>query len=389
MFLKPIIASFGLVCASQLARAQVLDGNTCGMTFHVDYPAGTSQLLGLFNGLQVYGMAADDANGVVFIAGPDKQLFKWNYGGPPPTSIGQFHDVTGLPVRVDGLAFGGGTLYASVEFDTFAAPDGIYEVNFSGPALIPRLMFGSTSAEIGGIGFNPHNGLIYGTNDAAFPGVGVGIVEIDLAAQTVVQIAPYPAGTGDFDGCTVGDGRVFLLSADAGDPIHVFNLASASYEAPLPSPISCSGFASGGAWTPSLCVGDLIGHNYCGPAVTNSSGMPGVISAMGSTSAAVNDVTLCAAQLPVGQFGFFITSETQGFFMPPGSSGFICLSGAIGRYNGNVGQGPTFTLRIDLTSMPVNPPQAVMPGDTWNFQAWYRDINNTSNFTDGVSILFL
>ena len=32
---------------------------------------------------------------------------------------------------------------------------------------------------------------------------------------------------------------------------------------------------------------------------------------------------------------------------------------------------------------------AVQPGDTYNFQCWYRDIGNTNNFTDGVSILFL
>jgi hypothetical protein len=33
-----------------------------------------------------------------------------------------------------------------------------------------------------------------------------------------------------------------------------------------------------------------------------------------------------------------------------------------------------------------------MPGDTWHFQAWHRDINAlgfaTSNFTDGVRVSF-
>ena len=60
----------------------------------------------------------------------------------------------------------------------------------------------------------------------------------------------------------------------------------------------------------------------------------------------------------------------------------------IGRYNGNVGTGPTFSRTIDLTSMPVNPAQAVQPGEDWNFQAWYRDVGNTSNFTDGLNVLF-
>ena len=36
------------------------------------------------------------------------------------------------------------------------------------------------------------------------------------------------------------------------------------------------------------------------------------------------------------------------------------------------------------------PPHTVLPGDTWNFQAWFRDMNPgpTSNFTDGVAVTF-
>ncbi|MCP3996252.1 MAG: hypothetical protein GY722_14505 [bacterium] len=87
-----------------------------------------------------------------------------------------------------------------------------------------------------------------------------------------------------------------------------------------------------------------------------------------------------------------LAGQTQGFFMPPGSQGFICLAGNIGRYNqtADIVQGPTGSIQLDLTSIPVNPAQAVLPGDTWNFQAWYRDNNPgpTSNFTDAVSVTF-
>ena len=33
---------------------------------------------------------------------------------------------------------------------------------------------------------------------------------------------------------------------------------------------------------------------------------------------------------------------------------------------------------------------AIQPGETWNFQLWYRDNNpqTTSNFTDAISIFF-
>ncbi|MCP3918934.1 MAG: hypothetical protein GY711_25590 [bacterium] len=133
-----------------------------------------------------------------------------------------------------------------------------------------------------------------------------------------------------------------------------------------------------------------VGTNYCGPAITNSTGQPGVISGNGSDVAAANNLSLTAEQLPPGQFGYFLAGQTQGFFNPPGSSGIICLSGNIGRYNApaNIIMGPSGTIGVDLTSIPVNPPQAAVAGETWNFQCWYRDAGNTSNFTDGLMIAF-
>ena len=129
-----------------------------------------------------------------------------------------------------------------------------------------------------------------------------------------------------------------------------------------------------------------VGTSYCGPAIPNSNAVPGVVTA----TAYFEDLHLIASQLPVGQSGYFLVSQTQGFFNPPGSSGFICLGGAIGRFNkpGEIGQGPTFSIEVDLTNLPVNPPQAAQPGETWNFQAWYRDLGNSNNFTDAVSVVF-
>ena len=131
--------------------------------------------------------------------------------------------------------------------------------------------------------------------------------------------------------------------------------------------------------------------NYCTPAIPNSTGLPGIITATGSPVVVLNDVTLTADQLPLYQFGYFLASRTQGFFNPPGSDGFICLGGAIGRYNQpqNIGQGPAFSIQVDLTAVPQpTGPVAVQPGETWNFQCWHRDLVNSNNFTDGVSILF-
>ena len=109
-------------------------------------------------------------------------------------------------------------------------------------------------------------------------------------------------------------------------------------------------------------------------------------------------MTLEASSLPTSAFGFFLVSDTQGFTaMPGGSMGNLCLAGSIGRYVGpgeiqNSGAAGAISLAIDLTSVPQpTGPVAVVAGETWNFQAWTRDSvggQATSNFTDGLSIVF-
>ena len=135
-----------------------------------------------------------------------------------------------------------------------------------------------------------------------------------------------------------------------------------------------------------------LGASYCGPVVPNSTGVPGVVRAFGLVNANQNVLFLTADQLPNGEFGYFLVSRTQGIYVPPSSLGFLCILGDIGRYNqaANVIPGPTHTIQVDLFNLPTNAPgsQWVMPGETLNFQCWYRDVGNTNNFTDGLSIQF-
>ncbi len=146
------------------------------------------------------------------------------------------------------------------------------------------------------------------------------------------------------------------------------------------------------------CGGGVIGTNYCGPGVPNSTGNPGAISATGSAIVANNNLTLVASNLPNNAFGFFLTSTTQDFVMNPGGSlGHLCLGGAIGRYVGpgqiiNSGGSGEIMLLVDLNMHPTpNGLIMVNGGDTWNFQAWHRDFvggSAVSNFTDGLEITF-
>lgn len=138
-----------------------------------------------------------------------------------------------------------------------------------------------------------------------------------------------------------------------------------------------------------------VGTSYCSPAVPNSTGAPGVASGVGSLFVTDNDFTLVASNLPSNQFGFFVGSETQGFTANPGGSlGNLCLGSNIARFTdqiGNAGPGGSFAVAIDLERIPTNPAQAVFAGETWNFQAWFRDTQGpqaVSNFTDGLSATF-
>jgi len=150
-------------------------------------------------------------------------------------------------------------------------------------------------------------------------------------------------------------------------------------------------------WNGRLRYNCAIGSAYCNPAVVNSSGNPALLAAAGSTVIASNNVVLTGSQMPPNVFSIVVTSQTQAPpMMPPGSAGNLCLGGSIGRGVGNqiynTGANGTITVQSDLMNMP-QPMSfvAVQAGETWNFQAWFRDFNlglPSSNYSNGVTIQF-
>jgi len=140
--------------------------------------------------------------------------------------------------------------------------------------------------------------------------------------------------------------------------------------------------------------GDGIGTLYC-DAENNSTGREATILATGSAEAALNDLTLTVIDLPFLSSGYFIVSRNQGFIANPGGSqGNLCVGSGTGRYLGQVGNSGfvgSFSISVDTTAIP-QPSMSVpaAPGETWNFQCWYRDQNpgNASNFSRGYSVTF-
>ena len=144
----------------------------------------------------------------------------------------------------------------------------------------------------------------------------------------------------------------------------------------------------------TTCPALDIGSHYCVPTQVNSLGLHGRLDGMGSEIVSSDQFVLDGKDLPPGVPAYALASRDTDFVvMPPGSQGTLCLGGSIGRMvdtlavtnlNGRA-RFPVFLQRI-----PTTPEVAVMPGETWRFQAWYRDMNPgpTSNFTEALEVVF-
>lgn len=140
-------------------------------------------------------------------------------------------------------------------------------------------------------------------------------------------------------------------------------------------------------------IGPVV-SNYCA-ANLNSTGVFASVTAA-NIDLVGRTMDLTAFDLPQNTFGLFINSQAQGFFPNlAGSAGNLCLDFPIGRHNLQIassGATGTITIPVDLDRVPqASNFLPVMPGETWNWQAWFRDVDSTgatSNFTNGVSVLF-
>lgn len=142
-------------------------------------------------------------------------------------------------------------------------------------------------------------------------------------------------------------------------------------------------------------AGAPIGASTCGPAVPNSSGTPGEVHAVGSTLVASDNVTLQTRAVPPDRLVLFLASRNPGHLPGVGGGqGTLCLGNPIGRYRGpgqvrrtNADGVASLQLHLDRIPQPTGHVQG-LPGDTWYFQAWFRDWNPTatSNLTDARAI---
>ncbi len=149
------------------------------------------------------------------------------------------------------------------------------------------------------------------------------------------------------------------------------------------------------------CTDTGPGNVYC-LSNPNSTGVNSTLSTAGSPVAADDNFELIAS-IPPLSFGFFITSQDQGFVAnPAGSEGNLCLGGTLGRFvapgqvkNSGVAGQITLSTTLGEWSLAAIPtaigPYAAMTGIRTNFQLWHRDVVAgmvVSNFSNAKTILW-
>jgi len=147
----------------------------------------------------------------------------------------------------------------------------------------------------------------------------------------------------------------------------------------------------------ALSASDIAGiygsawSSYCTSAA-NSSGMPSVISALGSASVAANDLALRAGPMASGEPGIYYYGPSQ--IQAPFGNGFRCVGGSTGlvvRIFPFVAADASGFMSTSLDNTGPAHGQ-VAPGASLNFQAWFRDPAGGGagfNLSDGLWVTFV
>lgn len=150
-----------------------------------------------------------------------------------------------------------------------------------------------------------------------------------------------------------------------------------------------------------FCVADQ-GDCGCGgdsllAGCVNSTGLGARLEAEGSASVTSDDLTLVATQLPANTTVLMLMAMNTSRL--PFGDGRICIAGLSKIFRlppalnsgptGTVTGGPGYVALSNTILVPV--PGGIQAGDTWNFQAFYRDVAGCAGFniSNGVSVTFV
>ena len=136
-------------------------------------------------------------------------------------------------------------------------------------------------------------------------------------------------------------------------------------------------------------------NTYCTAGGNSSNGLGASISSFGSNDLSANTFSLAVNGAVPNQFGLFFYGPNQA--QVANGNGFLCVSGGLHRI---LPAGPTdvfggVTRAVDFTQPPMSQgPGMIVPGQTFNFQFWYRDPaagqagGASYNFSNALSVVF-
>ena len=197
--------------------------------------------------------------------------------------------------------------------------------------------------------------------------------EIDLTGDMVTLkyggtvLASYP-----WSGGALGN------SSFNGNRVRAINLYSDTVNFPHVTEVYYDNF--------SLQAGGNVGTAYC-LSLNNSSGAPAAISGSGSSVVSSNSLRLSASPLPntTGLF-FYSANQAQVSF----GNGYRCVAGPIARLGMQTISGGVLTQQLNLLTAPTQS-LMILPGSSWNFQAWYMDAAGGGagfNTSDALTVSF-
>ena len=344
------------------------------------------------------------------------------YGGSAVDS-----QITGNRARIDTVAvaaMGGGAAFSSLlgctiegnaVLDTgFLSSEirgaGLYESN-SDTCIITNNSAVNFDSRGGGVYGGQHKGCVIVGNDAEYGG-GADAASFDRCTivgnggsfEGSIDLVSciYWANTQSFSGpasYSLVEGSLGTGTNIGGDPLFV-NEGQGDFRLTMASP--CVDAGDPGVFDPDGSRADMgafpldtfgmeIGTTVC-YSNPNSSGADARLTILGSPLVAANNLGLRITDLPTNSAGIAIMSVNTTFVPLFGNSqGILCIGSPLIRFNQNIqnsGAAGNVLFVLNLNALPQG--TSFVPGQTWNFQYWTRDINPvlTSNTSSAASVTF-
>jgi hypothetical protein len=223
------------------------------------------------------------------------------------------------------------------------------------------------------------------------------VYRIDLQTQAVATSFNVP---NDAKALAVQGGDLLVGGSDA--KIHRLRRTDGALKSTLETQVAVSALALQREIAPgsAYCYGNgcPCGNDDSGAGCANSTGFGGKVAGQGSASVSADDLEIYAYQIPPNKSGRFYMSQNTTHV--PLGDGFLCAGG--GGYPSlrfpfhNAGPAGALALPqnpVSWCSQNFGPSGHISVGQTWHFQAWYRNAqgpcHQNFNTTNSYSVTFV